>query len=514
MNFISIQFLFGFLPVVLGIWIILTRKGLTPLAMIFLSVASAMFYAEGSFRDLLLIIVSALFNYGLALAIASSEGKVAVHLLRLGVILNCLFLAYYKYAAFLLDAIFQSTGYHFIFSTPAFPVGISFYTLQQVAYLVIVNRDRHAERDPWNYFSFVLFFPKLIAGPIVYSTEYFAQLNDEWKGYRTRFEDISIGLVLFCFGAFKKAVISEPFSQTANQVFGSVGQDNFSLLSAWTGITAYTLQLYFDFSGYSDMAIGIGRMFGFKLPQNFNSPLRATSMLEFWRGWHMTMTRFFMDHIYNPIAIRLTRREMAANSGRVRMFFITAALPTIVTFVMSGIWHGAGWKFVCFGLVHGVALSVNQAWRTAKMPSISAPLGWVLMFMTLMISLVFVRTNDLGISISFLKIMFASEVVWPGWLGYRAGLLPGSVGEVIGLSREFVVYLIVGFGIIFYLPNLQWLLRHYSPTFGYKQRDIAGGVFRKWVWSPTMFWAVLSVIVLLVSMLNMNSQSPYIYLVF
>jgi len=514
MNFISINFLFIFLPVVLAVWIVLTRKGLTPAAMVFLSAASAVFYAAGSLKDLFLIMVSALLNYAVALAIASSQGIRKSLLLQLGVVLNCLFLAYYKYSLFLLDIAAQTTGFHLSFVPPAFPVGISFYTLQQVAYLMMVSHQGRAERKPWNYLSFVLFFPKLTAGPIVYATEYFAQLNDNWKGHLTRYEDLSVGLFLFCIGAFKKVVISEPFAQTANTVFGSVGQDSFSLLGAWTGITAYTIQLYFDFSGYSDMAIGAARMFGFRLPQNFDSPLRATSLLEFWRGWHMTMTRFFMDHVFNPIAIRLTRREMTARSGRLRMLLFTVVFPTTVTFLVSGIWHGAGWNFICFGLVHGIALSANHAWRSFKMPSLPAPVGWMLMFVTVMVSFVFFRAAGFGQAVAFLREMFSGDLVWPEWTAALAASLPGKVGAVVGLSRHFVLCAASGLAVILLCPNSNWLLRNYAPTYRYKQRALSGGVFKSLEWSPTVSWAALIACLFIVVLLNMYNQTPFVYLAF
>lgn len=389
MNLLSLPFLFGFLPVVLFIWIALTRNGLTPAALIFLTLSSAYFYLGDTPIDLLLVIISALANFCIARLINSASKGMRRKLLIFGILLNILYLGYYKYTAFLTGLFFQVFDIQIPLVQPEFPVGISFYTLSQIAYLVTVDRYGTAGQGLLNYMSFVLFFPKILAGPVVYANEFFSQLGNKWNGHNSRLEDLSVGLSLFCFGAFKKIALSEPLAQNANAMFSYSNDPSFTTAAAWLGILSYTFQLYFDFSGYSDMAIGISRMFGFKLPQNFNSPLRATSFLEFWQGWHITMTRFFMEHIYNPLAILLTRREFARKSGKLRLFFTTIAIPTTVAFCVSGIWHGPGMNFLCFGLVCGIGLSVNHAWRTAKLPKPPKLIGWLLMLVTLMISLIF-----------------------------------------------------------------------------------------------------------------------------
>jgi D-alanyl-lipoteichoic acid acyltransferase DltB (MBOAT superfamily) len=362
--------------------------------------------------------------------------------------------------------------------------------------------------------SFVLFFPKILAGPVVYANEFFGQLGDKWNGHKSRLEDLSVGLSLFCFGAFKKIALSEPLAQTANAMFSSSNDPSFTTAAAWLGILSYTFQLYFDFSGYSDMAIGVSRMFGFKLPQNFNSPLRATSFLEFWQGWHITMTRFFMEHIYNPLAIRLTRREFARKSGKLRLFLITVAIPTTVAFCVSGIWHGPGMNFLCFGLVSGIGLSVNHAWRTAKLPKPPKLIGWLLMLVTVMISLIFVRTPDMSTALTylhkFLTPSFASQISQGVMINY----FDLFVGVPQGASKLGIASLVIALAVVLLMPNTQWLMRDYTPTLGYKPKPLGGGVLPMLVWRPSTLWALLAVVCLLIALINLHSQSAFVYFAF
>jgi hypothetical protein len=262
------------------------------------------------------------------------------------------------------------------------------------------------------------------------------------------------------------------------------------------------------------MAIGVSRMFGFKLPQNFNSPLRATSFLEFWQGWHITMTRFFMEHIYNPLAIRLTRREFARKSGKLRLFFITVAIPTTVAFCVSGIWHGPGMNFLCFGLVSGIGLSVNHAWRTAKLPKPPKLIGWLLMLVTVMISLIFVRTPDMSTALTylhkFLTPSFASQISQGVMINY----FDLFVGVPQGASKLGIASLVIALAVVLLMPNTQWLMRDYTPTLGYKPKPLGSGVLPMLVWRPSTLWALLAVVCLLIALINLHSQSAFVYFAF
>ncbi|WP_406850457.1 MBOAT family O-acyltransferase [Chromobacterium phragmitis] len=511
MTFLSLEFLV-FLPIVLLAWNMLTKEGITPASILLLAIASAVFYSWGhGIQGLTLVLCSALANYGFGLWIGASAGLRRKLILCGSILSNCLFLAYYKYASFLVGIFLQVSNIQ-PFSTPAiFLLGISFFTLQQIAYLVIVNQYGAPERSLLNYLGYILFFPKIVAGPIVYSTDYFGQFSKQWEGNTQRSRDLSVGIALFAFGAFKKLVLSENIGTSADLAFQSVGHGNFSLLSAWVGILSYTLQLYFDFSGYCDMSLGVARMFGIKLPQNFNSPLRATSLVEFWKGWHMTMTRFFTDHIYNPIAIRLTRALIKRGAGRMHMFMISAAIPTLITFAVSGIWHGAGWNFLLFGLVHGIGLTVNQLWKTAKMPQLPDPIGWVLMLLTVMVSFVFFRAPDISSAILFFKGLVSSNVVWPEGMSPLVSHLPGHIGEVAGVSRTSIAYVVLGFLIVLLLPNPQYLLRNFEPSLRFKANPRGAGIFASLNWSPTTLWALTAFACMAFALKYAYKETVFIY---
>ncbi|MDP1604549.1 MAG: MBOAT family O-acyltransferase, partial [Legionella sp.] len=274
------------------------------------------------------------------------------------------------------------------------PLAMSFVVFQQVIYLV----ETHARREPvlpfLDYLAAVLFFPKLISGPL-------ASVTDVARQMRVRFvapmqaEDFSIGLTYFCFGLFKKVVIADQLRPGVDAVFAGITDGHgVPFLDAWVGLVTFFVMLYFDFSGYSDMAIGIARMCGIVLPFNFNSPLKAVSLVDFWARWHMTLMKFLVAFIYNPIALWRTRATMAARRGKYRMFAETAILPAFATMLVSGVWHGGGWNFVIFGLAHGAVLSINQAWRQFKLPRMPMAVGWALTFLFVLVSLVLFRAPD------------------------------------------------------------------------------------------------------------------------
>lgn len=513
MHFLSLPFIFVFIPLVLLIWIILTRNGLTLSALIFLIFGSAFFYLADNFTDLLLVIFSGLVNFCFAKIINSTNITRSQKLLILGILFNLLFLSYYKYSVFIVGLLFHAFEIQILSVQPDFPIGISFYTLSQIAYLVSVKRYGISGHGFIEYMSFVLFFPKILAGPVIYANEFFNQLNNKWNGHKTRLEDFSVGLSLFCFGAFKKIGLSEPLSQTANVIFSSSNDASFTTTAAWIGILSYTLQLYFDFSGYSDMAIGISRMFGFKLPQNFNSPLRATSFIEFWQGWHMTMTRFFMEHVYNPIAIVLTRKEFARKSGKLRLFFICVSIPITVTFCVSGIWHGPSLNFIFFGLFSGIGLSINHAWRYFKLPRPPKLIGWILMLVTVMISLIFIRSPDMSTAITYLHKFIVPTFVSQSSQGVMIDylelfLLPQSV------SKLGLLYLVISLAIVIVMPNTQWMMRDYTPTLSYHPKALGSGMMTTIVWRPSIRWALLATACLLIALLNLRSQSAFVYFAF
>jgi alginate O-acetyltransferase complex protein AlgI len=514
MQFLSLPFIFIFLPSALLFWVILTRNGLTPISIVFLVLISTYFYLGDNLTDLLLVIFSGVINFWLVQIINSTNIIRRQKILILGIAFNLIFLSFYKYSVFIIEILSHVFEIQVLLMQPHFPVGISFYTLSQIAYLVTVKRYGTSGQGFINYMSFVLFFPKILAGPVIYANDFFDQLGHKWSGHKSRLEDLSVGLSLFCFGAFKKIILSEPLAQNANTIFSSSNDSSFTTLGAWIGILSYTLQLYFDFSGYSDMAIGISRMFGFKLPQNFNSPLRATSFIEFWQGWHMTMTRFFMEHIYNPVAILLTRREFARKSGKLRLFLTCVSIPIIVTFCVSGIWHGPSINFICFGLVSGVGLSINHAWRYFKLPRPPKLIGWILMLVTVMISLIFVRSPDMSTALNYLHKFIVPSFILQSNQGIMINffdlldVLPQSV------SKLGLLYLVISLSIVIVMPNTQWMMREYSPTLFYKPKQLGSGMLTILVWRPSVKWALIATACLFIALINLRSQSAFVYFAF
>ena len=281
-------------------------------------------------------------------------------------------------------------------------MGISFYTFQQLTLLADIGSGRIKDFRFRDFLLFVTFFPHLIAGPIVHHREMMPQFQK--ADYRLNRENLAIGFVLLSVGLFKKAILADSIADYVSPIFSDAAAGKpIPLLAAWAGAIGFTLQMYFDFSGYSEMALGLARMVGIKLPMNFNSPLKALSVVDYWSRWHITLTRFLTAYIYNPIAIRLARRRAAAGKPGLSganivwsAFFAIVAMPTVVTMLLSGLWHGAGVQFLLFGVLHGVALVINHAWRlvrpriwpdTAHYQRTTWPIAWMLTFLLVMVAL-------------------------------------------------------------------------------------------------------------------------------
>ena len=336
MLFNSYEFIFLFLPFSFFIYFYLLEKRLITGAKGFLVFASLFFYSWWNMAYLPLILASMLFNYVIGNSLNENFQKVRVHkknLLAFGVVANLTLLGYFKYTDFFLE------NFNLVFdgSMPllhlALPLAISFFTFQQIAYLVDSYRGETAEYDFLNYSLFVTFFPQLIAGPILHHAEIMPQFASKYNLVKN-YKNIAMGLFIFSIGLFKKVVIADTFSTWATLGFNNSMVLNF--FEAWITSLSYTLQLYFDFSGYTDMAIGAALLLNIKLPINFNSPYKALDIQDFWRRWHITLSRFLRDYIYIPLG--------GNRKGPFRVY-----TNLLATFILGGIWHGAGWTFVFWG---------------------------------------------------------------------------------------------------------------------------------------------------------------------
>jgi alginate O-acetyltransferase complex protein AlgI len=339
------------------------------------------------------------------------------------IIFNLAVLGYFKYRNFFLENIGFAIGETWSFGTIFIPLGISFFTFQQIA-LLIDSNDGEVSHPPGalDYTQFVIFFPQLIAGPIILFRELSGQLVDLRAGKGVGLALFGPGLVVFLVGLFKKVCLADNIAPFADIVFSHATE--LTMLEAWAGAVAYALQLYFDFSGYSDMAVGLGLLFGLCLPINFDTPFRAVSMIDFWKRWHMTMTRFFMMYLYAPVALSLNRFGLARFTSQAVLFPLTVAVPILLTFLVAGLWHGAGWTFILFGAVNGVGLVIDHLWREAKCPALPRWLSWALTMLTVLVSLVYFRAASVADAHAILAAFVSPyALVLPNWLSWMSSPL-------------------------------------------------------------------------------------------
>ncbi len=397
MLFNSYIFIFTFLPITFFVYFYLNSKRLTEASKAFLVLASLFFYSWWNIAYLPIILVSMLLNYvvGVSLSKDNEHTKVSKKsLLTFGIIANVTLLGYFKYADFFIENINLVTNGHIPLLHLALPLAISFFTFQQIAYLVDSYRGETKEYDFLNYANFVTFFPQLIAGPIVHHSEMmpqFAKTKNKVKNYN----NIALGLFIFSIGLFKKVVIADSFAVWATAGFDTATTLN--LFEAWATSLSYTFQLYFDFSGYTDMAIGAALLFNIKLPINFNSPYKATNIQDFWRRWHITLSRFLRDYVYIPLG------------GNRKSNFRTYS-NLMGTFIIGGIWHGAGWTFVFWGFLHGIALVIQRAWNQLGF-KLWTWLAWLITFNFVNIAWVFFRAKEWDDAVKVLSGMFGLNTI-------------------------------------------------------------------------------------------------------
>jgi len=443
--FNSYEFIFIFLPITFFIYFYLNSKRLITLSKAFLILSSLFFYSWWNISYLPLILISLVFNFFVGEYIYNKK-----YLLSIGVIFNLGLLGYFKYMDFFIENINLALDKNISLLHLALPLAISFYTFQQIAYLVDSYRGETKEYSFLDYTLFVTFFPQLIAGPIVHHADMMPQFNSS-KNMVKSYKNISLGLFIFSIGLFKKVAIADSFAIWATQGFDVATSLN--MVEGWITSLSYTFQLYFDFSGYTDMAIGIALLFNINLPKNFNSPYKATSIQDFWRRWHITLSDFLKRYLYIPLG---GNRE-----GEVRTY-----LNLFITFLLGGVWHGAGWTFIFWGAMHGGALAIHRFWQNMgfKMNSI---LAWIITFNFINISWVFFRAKEWGDAIKVLDGMFFGAIILPTALSSKLNSLPIEFGKWSGIfhsSPEIIIYLFGGFIAILALKNSMELKRLFRPT--------------------------------------------------
>lgn len=390
MLFNSAEYILFFVPIVLIVYFFLNKKHLVAGATVWLVVASLFFYGYLNPTYLLPLILSSIcFNFavGSGLNNLRFNSKISKKsLLIFGIVGNLLLLGYFKYMDFFIgniNALFHSS---LNLLHIALPLGISFFTFTQIAYLVDSYQGKTKEYDFLNYALFVTFFPHLVAGPIIHHSEMMPQFY-KLKNKFINWKNLSQGLFLFLIGLFKKVIVADSLSKCVGMGFESIG--TLSCMEAWVSVLSYTFQIYYDFSGYTDMALGIAKMFNIDLPQNFNNPYIAIDIQDFWRRWHMTLSRFLRDYLYFPLG--------GSKKGEIRTY-----INIMIVFFLCGMWHGASWMFIIWGTMHGVASMINRLW---KKTNIELPkwLSWVITFSFVNFAWVFFRAKNLTVAKHMIK---------------------------------------------------------------------------------------------------------------
>ncbi len=448
MIFSSPGFVLLFLPLTFFAYFYLNRLRLTIAAKAWLVVASLFFYAYWNVAYLPLLLISVFFNFAVGTALAPNLAPTSKRsrfsrrsLLAASITVNLVLLGYFKYTSFLIDNLNLAFGVDYLLPEIILPLGISFFTFTQIAYLVDSYRGEAREYDFLNYALFVTFFPHLIAGPILHHREMMSQFESRWT-LVVRYRNLFLGLFIFSIGLFKKVMIADTFAGWANSGFD--GGARLDLYSAWAASLSYTFQLYFDFSGYCDMAIGAGLLFNIWLPLNFNSPYKALDIQDFWRRWHMTLSRYLRDYLYIPLGgNRCSTARLYGN--------------LLATFVLGGLWHGASWMFVIWGALHGAALVVHRVWSGAgwRLPK---ALAWLLTFCFVNVGWVFFRATTMNDALRVLRGMVdldslvnfpvaaipTNNLAWGGWFSdYLLASLPTGLAAnlpcLLALVPAFVI---------------------------------------------------------------------------
>jgi D-alanyl-lipoteichoic acid acyltransferase DltB (MBOAT superfamily) len=492
MAFNSFLFIFCFLPfAVVGYYAIaLTR--LHSLRIPFLILATLIFYARGAPQFTPLLLASVVGNYLFGVAVARSQGALRRAILTFGVVINVSLLLYFKYSNFLILNINGVVGANMPLIKLVLPLAISFYTFQQIAYLVDVSRGAVRGDAPLKYLASILFFPSIISGPIVFYRELGPQLDARPERGEVG-ANILTGLTLFSMGLFKKTVIADTLGLWVDPACDAIHAGaHLGIAASWGVAAAYLLQIYFDFSGYSDMATGLARMLGVKLPLNFHSPIRCTSIIDYWRRWHITLGRFVNLYIFQPVAIPLARWSAERGLGRGQALMVATLLPTFSTMVIIGAWHGGAWTYMVFGAMHGVYMVANEAFnfltrkRRKGRPETAAMRAGAnaLTMVAVVVAIVAFRSANLADAARWWSGMAGlggGASVWSGWPAMKP--LGGLGLLLVAGPSALIAYL---------FPNSEQILTRIDPVLEWKKwRSVSPPVI-SFTWRPSPAWAMMT----------------------
>jgi alginate O-acetyltransferase complex protein AlgI len=471
MLFNSVAFIFVFLPATLLVFFVAAKVSRV-LALCCLTAASLIFYAQTDSRYLLILVPSIIANYliGSALSGKGINDKRRLVLVTFGIAANLTCLFTFKYLDFFIDTIDRLHVADIGLWHIELPLGISFFTFTQIAFLVDAYQRKVSETKFVNYALFVSYFPHLVAGPILHHAEMMPQFAE--GQFRPRLENFAIGLSVFFIGLFKKVMVADHLAPQVHRIFDAAGQGAaLSALEAWSGALCYALQIYFDFSGYSDMAIGLSLLFGVKLPLNFNSPYKAVNIIEFWRRWHMTLSRFLRDYLYIPLG--------GSRAGEARRL-----ANVMIVMLLGGLWHGASWTFVVWGGLHGIYLMVNHAWQMLfgekqARSRLSVLAGRLMTFLLVTFAWVFFRSPTLDTALGIAKSMF----------GLGALLVPADLAGSNLPSSDVAAIAAAALMVAWFMPNTQEIMSLYRPALAVpRQAGVGSPLF---LWRPTIACAVM-----------------------
>ena len=510
MLFNSYEFLFFFLPVTIAVFFAFSGFRQARAAAAWLALVSIFFYGYWNPRYVILLMSSILINFAASHAILKFRNAdhlaAARRVLVLAVVSNLAALAYFKYANFFVDSLNAALGSHIGLAKIVLPIGISFFTFTQIAFLVDTFSGKVREKGFVPYTLFVTFFPHLIAGPVLHHAEMMPQFARE-ETYRFNLQNFLIGVTFFAIGLFKKVILADGIQPFVGPVFEADPGYALTAIEAWGGVLAYTLQLYFDFSGYSDMAIGLSKMLNVDLPLNFNSPYKAINISDFWRRWHMTLSRFLRDYLYIPLG--------GNRKGPFRRY-----ANLLATMLLGGLWHGAGWTFVIWGGLHGLYLVVQQLWQTVRERFLGHDLSrssfvarltsGLLTFVCVVVAWVFFRATHLDAATNVLKGMFGLNgfvvpAEWSTFLGPTSGgenYLSRPL-EAFGGMRQ-TVWIVLLLAIVWLMPNSQELIARAR-----KGKFAAMFAQERWAWMSLGSFAV--VLFLLAAINGSRGSSEFIY---
>jgi alginate O-acetyltransferase complex protein AlgI len=517
MLFNSPIFVFIFLPLTLAGFLALRGAGLVTAAALWLFLASTVFYGwwNPAYLWLIYAVMGANYVVGRLLADAPWPPPARRALLVAGVGGNLAVLGWFKYANFLADNFAALTGHDLTLAKITLPLAISFFIFQKIAFLVDSYRRETRARDILRYGLFVMFFPQLIAGPVVRFQEVAPQFarDSMMTARRGQFPDLALGFTIFAIGLFKKVMIADSIAQIATPIFdGAAKGVPLDFVEAWVGATAYGFQLYFDFSGYSEMAVGLARMLGIRLPVNFWSPYKATSIADFWRRWHITLSRFLRDYLYIPLG--------GNRRGTSRQY-----VNLLLTMSLGGLWHGAAWNFLAWGVLHGIYLAIHHAWRSLRRGASGGLLvEWasrIVTFLAVISAWVLFRAADLTTAGAMLKSMagvnglslpkrFASVAAYSNFLRFD-GFLPHDLTAYT--ARPFVLPgLLILLLACWFLPNTFEITARYRPALIIYRGAVATP---RWYWRPATGWALALGVLFAVTVLGMgDGVSEFLYFQF